>query len=125
MSVMLMIRFALAPSCPSAGRNRRGMSSSERLRQWYAVILICAGCGVALATNTMVRADESPLTLAQAQRLATLRSKQIEGSDFGVSAAKEMAVAAGQRPDPVATLGVENLPIDGSERFSVQRDFMT
>src|SRR5437016_1166544 len=36
-----------------------------------------------------------------------------------------MAVAAGQLPDPVATLGINNLPIDTSDRFSLTRDFMT
>jgi outer membrane protein TolC len=36
-----------------------------------------------------------------------------------------MAHAAGQRPDPTLKAGVNNLPIDGPDRFSVARDFMT
>jgi outer membrane protein TolC len=36
-----------------------------------------------------------------------------------------MAVAAAQLPDPVATLGIYNLPIDGPDAFSLTRDFMT
>jgi outer membrane protein TolC len=36
-----------------------------------------------------------------------------------------MAVAAGQLPDPVIKLGLDNLPISGSDRFSLTRDFMT
>src|SRR5256885_6958566 len=36
-----------------------------------------------------------------------------------------MAVAAGQRPDPTLKAGINNLPIDGPDRFSVTRDFMT
>lgn len=36
-----------------------------------------------------------------------------------------MAVAAEQRPDPVLKIGVDNLPINGADRFSVTRDFMT
>src|SRR5258708_27486430 len=36
-----------------------------------------------------------------------------------------MAAAAGQRPDPVATLGVNNLPINGPDAWSFTRDFMT
>ena len=36
-----------------------------------------------------------------------------------------MAVAAGQLPDPVATVGVNNLPINGPDAWSLTRDFMT
>jgi outer membrane protein TolC len=36
-----------------------------------------------------------------------------------------MAVAAGQLPDPVATLGINNLPVNGPDAWSVTRDFMT
>jgi outer membrane protein TolC len=42
-----------------------------------------------------------------------------------VSASREMAVAAGQLPDPVLKLGVDNLPADGADQFSLTRDFMT
>ena len=80
---------------------------------------------LALAPGSTVRAAEPPLTLAEAQRLATLRSKQVEASDLALSASKDLAVAAAERPDPIAKVGLENLPIEGPERFSVQRDFMT
>src|SRR5258706_13919770 len=36
-----------------------------------------------------------------------------------------MAVADGQLPDPVLKAGIDNLPINGEDRFSVTRDFMT
>ena len=36
-----------------------------------------------------------------------------------------MAVAAGQLPDPVATVGINNLPINGPDAWSLTRDFMT
>ena len=45
--------------------------------------------------------------------------------DAAVIASREMAAAAGQLPDPVLKLGVENLPVDTSDRFSLTRDFMT
>ena len=53
------------------------------------------------------------LTLAEAQRLAIARSRAIDAQDAAVVAARDMAVTAGQLPDPVATLGVNNLPING------------
>jgi outer membrane protein TolC len=72
-----------------------------------------------------VRADEAPLTLAETQRLATLHSKQLEASELGISASKDLAVTAAERPDPIGKIGLENLPVNGPERFSVQDDFMT
>lgn len=79
----------------------------------------------ALAAGSAVYAAESPLTLAEAQRLATARSAQIEAGDLAISASKDMAVAAAERPDPVVKFGVDNFPVNGPDRFSVQRDFMT
>jgi outer membrane protein TolC len=80
---------------------------------------------VGLGFSQAVSAEQNPLTLAEAQRLAASRSKQIEASDAGISASKDLAVAASERPDPVAKIGIENLPVNGSEAFSVQDDFMT
>jgi len=72
-----------------------------------------------------IHASESPLTLAEAQRRAAERSRQLVAQDAGIAASREMAVAAGQLPDPVLRLGIDNLPINGADRFSVGRDFMT
>ena len=80
---------------------------------------------LALGLSSPVGADESPLTLAEAQRLATLRSKQLEASELGVSASKDLAITAAERPDPIGKIGLENLPVNGPDRFSVQDDFMT
>ena len=70
-------------------------------------------------------AAEQSLTLAQALDLAQLRSRQLAGQDAAAAAAREMALAAGQLPDPALKAGVNNLPIDGAGRFSLTRDFMT
>ena len=70
-------------------------------------------------------AGEAPLTLAEAQRIAVERSRQLAAQDASITAAREMAVAAGQLPDPVLKLGIDNLPVDGADQFSLTRDFMT
>lgn len=70
-------------------------------------------------------AAETPLTLADAQRRAIERSRQLVAQDYAVSASREMAVAAGQLPDPVLKLGVDNLPVNGPDRGSLTNDFMT
>lgn len=49
----------------------------------------------------------------------------IVAQDAAVTASREMAVAAGQLPDPVATIGVNNLPINGQDAWSFTADFMT
>jgi outer membrane protein TolC len=66
-----------------------------------------------------------PLSLEVAQRRALERSRQLAGQDFAVTASREMAVAAAQLPDPMLSFGVDNLPINGPDRFSLARDFMT
>lgn len=78
-----------------------------------------------LCLPATIQAAETALTLAQAQRIAVERSLQLAAQDAAISASREMAVAAGQLPDPVVKLGIDNLPVDGSDQFSVTRDFMT
>ena len=75
--------------------------------------------------NLPLAAAQTPLTLAEAQRVAVARSRMLVAQDSAVTAAQEMAVAAGQLPDPVATVGVDNLPINTSEAWSFTKDFMT
>lgn len=65
------------------------------------------------------------LTLSEALRTAVGRSQQIVAVDASAAALNEMAVAAGQLPDPVLKLGIENVPLSGPDRFSLTRDFMT
>jgi outer membrane protein TolC len=100
------------------GNHRAASAAVHRIAALTAVLL-CA-----LSWSTAVAAD-APLTLPEAQRLAVARSRQLVAQDAAVTAAREMAVAAGQLPDPVATLGVNNLPINGPDAFSLTRDFMT
>jgi outer membrane protein TolC len=84
---------------------------------------------IALAASAIIAVPvsgaDAPLTLAEAQRLAVERSRMLAGQGSAVAASREMAVAAGQLPDPVLKLGVDNLPVDTSDRFSLTRDFMT
>ncbi|MEO5510776.1 MAG: TolC family protein [Longimicrobiales bacterium] len=78
-----------------------------------------------MALVASAHAADPPLTLVAAQRHAIERSRQLAGQDFAVAAARDLAIAAGQRPDPVVRIGLDNLPVSGSDRFSLTRDFMT
>lgn len=93
-------------------------SPISRCRQLVAVLAL-------FGALTPACAAPAALTLAEAQDIAILRSRQLVGIDASISAAREMAVAAGQRPDPVLKLGVDNLPLSGPDRFSLGGDFMT
>lgn len=66
-----------------------------------------------------------PLTLQEAVGLAVGRSQQLAANNASITASREMAAAAGELPDPVLKLGVENLPVNGPDRLSLSRDFMT
>jgi outer membrane protein TolC len=72
-----------------------------------------------------MQAHAAPLTLDDALRLAQERSRQLPAQDASATAARHMAVAAGQRPDPVLKAGITNLPVNGQDRFSLTNDFMT
>ncbi|WP_428420446.1 TolC family protein [Methylibium sp.] len=68
---------------------------------------------------------QASLTLDQALRAAQDRSQQLVAQDAAAAASRDMAVAAGQRPDPTLKVGINNLPINTPDRFSLTRDFMT
>src|SRR5690349_4386152 len=64
----------------------------------------------------------SGLTLAEALRLAQERSQQLPAQAAAATASRQMAVAAGQRPDPTLKAGINNVPVDGPDRLSLTRD---
>lgn len=92
-----------------------------RLAERIALITLLG----ALALSNQVTAGEAPLTLAQARHLALERSRQLTAQDHAVAASRDMAVAAKQLPDPVLKLGIDNLPVSGTDRYSLTNDFMT
>lgn len=90
------------------------------------VVCACIGfAGLSLLPVSWTAAADGPLTLAEAQRRAVVHSRQLPAKDFAVTAARELAVAAGQLPDPVLKIGIDNLPVSGPDRYSLTNDFMT
>lgn len=107
------------------------ISSSRVFRQVREAIcrfsrgLVLAPLAGAIAFSSNVYGAEAPLTLAEAQRRAVERSRQISGQDAAAVSSRQMAVAAGRLPDPVLKLGIDNLPVNGPDQFSMTGDFMT
>ncbi|MEO7244159.1 MAG: TolC family protein [Rubrivivax sp.] len=86
----------------------------------------CGACVFVLSTllASAVQA-QSVLTFDDAMHQAQARSLLLPAQDVATLAARERAVAAGRRPDPVLKAALTNLPVDGPDRFSLTRDFMT
>ncbi len=74
----------------------------------------------------LLHAEQAPpISLEEALSLAHANAPALSAASQGVQAAQASAVSAGQLPDPVLRAGVDNLPINGADRFSLDRDFMT
>lgn len=80
---------------------------------------------LALALYGTPTGAQEPLSLEAAQRAAVSRSRELAGKESAAAAAREMSVAAGRLPDPMLQLGIDNLPVNGSDSFSLTRDSMT
>ncbi|MCW5641515.1 MAG: TolC family protein [Rhodoferax sp.] len=91
----------------------------SRIRACGLLLSACACLGWSAAQA------QPALTMAQALELAQTRSRQLPAQDAAALAARERAIAAGQLPDPVLKASLTNLPVDGPDRFSLTRDFMT
>ena len=94
----------------------------EAQHRFIRSLLVAAAVALAGVPGAVA---QSPLSLAEAQRLAVERSRGLAGQRLAVDAARAMAVAAAQYPDPVLTLSLENVPAQGVDRFSISRDGMT
>lgn len=84
---------------------------------------LATGCALACVASASLAAPS--LTLAQAQQRAVEHSQQLAAQGFATDAAREMAVAAAQLPDPVLKAGVDNLPAGGADRYRIGADSMT
>ncbi|HEX9875412.1 MAG TPA: TolC family protein [Gammaproteobacteria bacterium] len=69
--------------------------------------------------------DAGALSLGEALQLAAERSQALVAREAAAAAARDLAVAAGERPDPTLTAAIDNLPINGPDELSLTRDFMT
>ncbi|MGB5132203.1 MAG: TolC family protein [Steroidobacteraceae bacterium] len=82
-------------------------------------VLLILCCALAAATAA---ADDSPLSLGQAQDLAVARDNGRGALVAEASAMRDRAVAAGELPDPEARIGATNVPVDS---LALDREDMT
>ncbi|KUZ81488.1 transporter [Burkholderia ubonensis] len=79
----------------------------------------------ALLAAGVAHAQQAPFTLDAALQAATDRSASMQAAQASVRASSEAAVKAGQLPDPMLKAGIDNLPVNGPQRFTIGQDFMT
>lgn len=79
----------------------------------------------ALASLGIAAHATPPLSLAEALRLATADAPQLSAQMSAVRAAQQGALGATEQADPKLIVGIENLPLDGNDKFNLTRDFMT
>jgi outer membrane protein TolC len=70
-------------------------------------------------------AAAAPLSLNQALDLAAQRSQAARAARAATAGAAEAARAANQLPDPMLSVGIDNLPVTGPDRFRTTADSMT
>ncbi|HSV36087.1 MAG TPA: TolC family protein [Ramlibacter sp.] len=80
---------------------------------------------MALACALACAGPSLALTFPEAMSLAEQQSPALQVQGSALSAAQASRTAAGALPDPRLSLGVDNLPISGMDRYSLTRDFMT
>ena len=77
-----------------------------------------------LAVVTAHAAD-GPLTLDEAVALAVRNAPQVAAKLAAIEGARAMTESAGRLPDPELVAGVDNLPTNGPDAYSLGNDFMT
>lgn len=78
-----------------------------------------------LASVVALPSVSATLTLDEALRLAENNAPSLTAQAAKLQAASNAAIPAGELPDPKLLLGVQNYPIGGADRWSIDQDFMT
>lgn len=67
----------------------------------------------------------APLSFESALQLAERNAPSLAVDNARLEAARQAAIPAGELPDPKLILGLNNVPISGTNRYSLNSDFMT
>ncbi|MHB0982036.1 MAG: TolC family protein [Thiobacillus sp.] len=73
----------------------------------------------------MAGAGAAPLGFDDALTRALAETPALSASASRIAAARQSAIPAGALPDPQLTLGLANVPVEGTDRFSLGSDPMT
>lgn len=83
-------------------------------------------CRTLLALPLIVWASTGhALTYNEAIGLAESHASELKARQNSAASARASQISAGELPDPKLVMGVDNLPVQGSEAWNITRDFMT
>ena len=88
------------------------------LVRWHIPWLLLFAARAAQAAN-------GPLSLEDAVALAARYAPQVAAKEAAIDGARAMSLGAGRLPDPELVVGVDNLPTNGPDAYSLGNDFMT
>jgi len=98
------------------------LSPQTRRHPW----LSCGGLMFAvLLAGAAHQAFANPLSFDAALALALRETPALKADSAQIIAARQAAIPAGELPDPKLALGIDNLPLEGPDRYSLTGDFMT
>ena len=86
---------------------------------------LCCAATLLVLASVVGTAFAEPLSFDSALALAVRETPALRAEAAQVDAARQTAIPAGALPDPKLVLGIDNLPIEGPDRFSLTRDSMT
>jgi outer membrane protein TolC len=85
----------------------------------------CCVAWLLLTSVGVADTADDPLTLDNAVVIAITSAPQIQARQAAIDGAQAAVISAGRLPDPALVAGVENLPSNGMDAWSFERDFMT
>ena len=80
---------------------------------------------LALVAGCVGLASAEPLTFTRALDLAITQTPALRADAAQLDAARLAVLPAGELPDPKLALGLDNVPVNGPDRYSLSDDFMT
>lgn len=92
--------------------------------QWSRKLLLVFLTPIAAGASDL-SSGEGPLSLDAAVAQALSTAPQVDAQAANLDAAMALGVSAGRLPDPELVIGLDNLPVTGSDAYSTTRDFMT
>ena len=95
--------------------------SADRLSR-FSLCCVTTLLGLASLVST---AFAQPLSFDAALTLALREAPTLRAESAQVDAARQAAIPAGELPDPKLTLGLDNVPVEGVDRFSLSGEPMT
>ena len=111
--------------CERLSAHQRIHPISQRIQVRNLRQLRLGALGVLLTSIGLAGNQAHALGFAEALDLAEQHSPRITAQRLQIDAATSTRQAAGTLPDPKLSVGIENFPISGMDRFSLTRESMT